>query len=209
MAVGVLGAGALGLSCALRLAQAGESVVVLEKERVPGGLAAGFPVADGTYLERFYHHLFRTDTTATALVHELGLGDRLYWGRPSTSVLHQGQTYALDSPLAVLRFDPLPLLDRLRLGAGVAYLKYTRDYRRLPDETAAAWLRRWMGAEAYATVWEPQLVGKFGREAERIAMSWMWARVHDRHRLERSPSRPASPGSGARSPRQCAKPCRA
>jgi protoporphyrinogen oxidase len=180
MTVGVLGAGALGLSCALRLAQAGESVVVIEKEPVPGGLAAGFEVAPGSYLERFYHHLFRTDTTATALIHELGLGDHLYWGRPNTSVLHDGEFYALDSPAAVLRFGPLPPLDRLRLGAAVAYLKYLRDYRRLPDETAAAWLRRRMGERAYHLIWEPQLVGKFGAHKDDVALPWFWARVHCR-----------------------------
>ena len=66
MTIGVLGASArAGPSCALRLAQAGESVVVLEKEPVPGGLAAGFPVGDA-YLERFYHHIFQTDTTTSA-----------------------------------------------------------------------------------------------------------------------------------------------
>jgi protoporphyrinogen oxidase len=180
MTVGVLGAGALGLSCALRLAQAGESVVVLEKEPVPGGLAAGFEVAPGVYLERFYHHLFRTDTTAVAMAQEMGLGDRLYWAQPNTSVLHQGQFYALNSPAAVLRFDPLPPLDRLRLGAGVAYLKYLRDFRRLPDETAAAWLRRRMGERAYRVVWEPQLVGKFGAYKDDVALPWFWARIHCR-----------------------------
>jgi protoporphyrinogen oxidase len=180
MAIGVLGAGALGLSCALRLAQAGESVVVLERETVPGGLAAGFPIADGTYLERFYHHLFRTDTTATALIRELGLEDQLVWGQPNTSVLHDGRFWALNSPTAVLRFGPLPLLDRLRLGAGVAYLKFTRDYRRLPDETAATWLRRRMGERAYRLVWEPQLVGKFGEHKDRVGLPWFWARIHCR-----------------------------
>ncbi len=179
MAVGVLGAGALGLSCALELARAGESVVVLEKEPVPGGLAAGFPVGDA-YLERFYHHLFRTDTTITALIHELGLGDALTWGRPNTSVLHQGERYALDSPAAVLGFRPLPVLDRLRLGAAAGYLKLVRDYRHLPDTTAADWLRRRMGARGYATVWEPQLRGKFGAHAEDIALPWFWARIHCR-----------------------------
>src|SRR5581483_12271584 len=132
MTVGVLGAGILGLSCALRLAQAGESVVVLEKEDVPGGLAAGFPVG-GAYLERFYHHLFGTDRSIVALIHELGLGSDLYWGQPNTSVLRGGRCYPLNSATAVLRFTPLPLLDRLRLGAGVAYLKLVRDYRKLPD----------------------------------------------------------------------------
>jgi protoporphyrinogen oxidase len=179
MATGVLGAGALGLSCALRLAQAGEPVVVLEKEAVPGGLAAGFRVG-ATYLERFYHHLFRTDRTIVALIQELGLGDALYWGRPTTSVLRDGRFYPFDSALAVLRFRPLPPLARLRLGAAVAYLKLVRDYRRLPAEPAARWLRRRMGEQAYAVVWEPLLRGKFGAYAEQIALPWFWARIHCR-----------------------------
>jgi protoporphyrinogen oxidase len=179
MTVGVLGAGALGLSCALRVAQAGETVVVLEREAVPGGLAAGFPVGDA-YLERFYHHLFRTDRTITALIRELGLEERLLWGRPTTSVLHGGRFYPLDSPLAVLRFAPLPPLARVRLGAALAYLKAVRDYRQLPDDTAANWLRRRMGERAYRVVWEPLLRGKFGAHAERITLPWFWARVHCR-----------------------------
>src|SRR4051795_2385175 len=134
MTVGVLGAGVLGLTCALRLAQAGEDVVVLEKETVPGGLAAGFPVG-GAYLERFYHHIFGTDRTAIATIEELGLGDKLYWAKPNTSVLRDGGVYPLNSATSVLRFNPLPPLDRLRLGAGAAYLKLVRDYRALPDET--------------------------------------------------------------------------
>src|SRR5689334_18133123 len=155
MTVGVLGAGALGLSCALRLAQAGESVVVLEKETVPGGLAAGFRVGDA-YLERFYHHLFRTDTTAIALADELGLGDALYWGQPNTSVLRDGRIHSVTPPVPdLLRFPPLGPLDRLRLIAGMGYLKLVRDPRRLPPETAAAWLRRRMGTRGYRVFWEP------------------------------------------------------
>ena len=84
-----------------RLAQAGESVVVLEKEPVPGGLAAGFRVGDA-YLERFYHHLFRTDTTAIALAEELGLGDALYWGQPNTSVLHNGRIHSVTPETPVM-----------------------------------------------------------------------------------------------------------
>ena len=37
-----------------------------------------------------------------------------------------------------------------------------------------------MGAGAYETLWGPLLKGKFGAEAEQIAMPWYWARVHDR-----------------------------
>jgi protoporphyrinogen oxidase len=177
MATGVLGAGALGLGCALRLAEAGEPVVVIEKEPVPGGLAAGFALGPNISLERFYHHLFRTDTTAAALIAELGLGADLLWQRTNTSVFYGGQYHRLDSPLAVLRFGPLPLGARVRMGAALAYLKLTRDYRRLPDVTAAEWLRAHMGARAYATVWAPQLAGKFGAYKDQIALPWFWARV--------------------------------
>src|SRR5262245_11612565 len=88
----ILGGGALGLTVALRLAQRGERVTVFERESTPGGLAAGFrPAPDldggGPFLEKFYHHLFRSDTAVTALIEELGLGGRLVWPQPINAVV--------------------------------------------------------------------------------------------------------------------------
>ncbi len=179
---GVLGAGALGLTVALRLAQRGEPVTVLEREPAAGGLAAGFPFPGlpNTYLEKFYHHLFRSDRDAIALIDELGLGARLVWPRPTTACLVHGRAWPLDSALRVLRFGPLSLLDRLRLGAAIAYLKLERQHQRLEGRTAAPWIRRTMGRRVYDLVWGPQLVSKFGTYAEQIALSWFWARVHFR-----------------------------
>ena len=179
MTTAVLGAGALGLTLAYRLAQAGEPVEVFEGAGEPGGLAAGFQVG-GTYLEKFYHHLFGTDRAAIALITELGLGDQLLWLRPQSSILYQGGMYPMDSIGAVLRFPPLSLLNRLRLGAVTAYLKVERNYHRLEHMTASAWLQRWMGGEPYRVVWEPLMRSKFGAHADSILMSWMWARLHYR-----------------------------
>ena len=47
----VLGAGALGLTMAYRLAGAGDEVTVIEREGEPGGLAAGFRVGP-SWLEK-------------------------------------------------------------------------------------------------------------------------------------------------------------
>jgi glycine/D-amino acid oxidase-like deaminating enzyme len=47
MEYAVLGGGALGLMAAYRLAQAGQSVIVFEQEKIAGGLAAGFQVEEG------------------------------------------------------------------------------------------------------------------------------------------------------------------
>ncbi|HET6379426.1 MAG TPA: NAD(P)/FAD-dependent oxidoreductase [candidate division Zixibacteria bacterium] len=176
----VLGAGALGLTVAYRLASRGEHVIVLEREPIPGGLAAGFEVEPGVWLEKFYHHLFRGDRHAIGLINELGLGDDLVWRRPLTVTLRDGEVHQLDSPMSLLRFRPLPMADRLRMGAALAYLRLLPSPNRLEGTTAADWIRRRMGQRAYDVVWGPLLRGKFGALAETIAMPWFWARVHDR-----------------------------
>ena len=176
----ILGAGALGLSSALRLAQRGDRVVVMEREPLPGGLAAGFEIEPGVWLEKFYHHIFRSDTHAIGLIHELGLDDRLEWQSPVTATLRDGRVHQLDSPASLLRFSPLPLTDRMRMGAALALLKAMPNPRLLEGRTAAGWTRRWMGRRGYQVVWEPLLRGKFGEAAPEIAMPWFWARVHDR-----------------------------
>jgi protoporphyrinogen oxidase len=176
----VLGAGALGLTVAYRLAQRGDEVVVLERESLPGGLAAGFEIEPGMWLEKFYHHLFRGDSHAIGLIEELGLADDLVWPRPLTVTLRDGKVHQLDSPMSLLRFPPLLYRDRLRMGAWLAYLKALPSPDRLEGQTASAWIRSHMGERSYEVVWGPLLRGKFGALADEIAMPWFWARVHDR-----------------------------
>lgn len=175
--IGVIGAGILGLTAALRFVQGGARVMVLEREDRVGGLVASFEMG-GSYLERFYHHLFRSDRDVQALIQEVGLGSDLVWPRPDTSVLSRGKVYGLDSPTDVLRFSPLSLPGRLRLGLGSAYLKLESNYHRLEGQTAAQWIQRWMGDEVYRVLWGPLLRAKFGDYAERIALPWFWSRVH-------------------------------
>lgn len=178
MEYGILGGGALGLVAAYRLVQRGHRVTIYEREPVAGGLAAGFKVGDA-WLEKFYHHIFRTDTAITAMIDELGLGSKLLWPRPRTVTLWGGKVYQLDSPLTVLQFPPLSPVERVRLAAALAYLK-VMPVGPMEGKRAAPWLRRWMGEGPYRVVWGPLLRGKFGATAEEIALSWFWARIHDR-----------------------------
>ena len=174
----VLGGGALGLTLAYRLATAGDEVTVVEREREPGGLAAGFRVGP-SWLEKFYHHLFRSDRAATRLIAEAGLADRLVWPRPITSTLINGEIHQLDSPLSLLRYRPLPFPDRVRMGMVVAYLKYVeKSHTRLEGKVADEWLRTWMGRRGYELQWEPLLRTKFHDHYTQVALPWFWSRVH-------------------------------
>lgn len=174
----IIGGGALGLTLALRLAQAGEGVTVFEQEPLPGGLAAGFPVGD-VWLEKFYHHLFRSDKALIRLIDELGLTDRLVWPVPPNPTLYGGKMHRLDSPLTLLRFPALRFDERLRMGAVLAYLRFLPPIK-MEGKRAAPWIRRWMGEGPYRVMWGPALTGKFGGMAEEVALPWFWARIHDR-----------------------------
>ncbi len=182
---GILGGGVLGLTLALRLAQQGHAVTLYERESLPGGLAAGFPIPmpaaqEPTWLEKFYHHIFRTDRAIVALIEELGLGDALTWRRPVTATLRNGRIYQLDSPASVLRFAPIAPFDRLRMGASLAALRFLPSPAPMEGRKAAAWLRATMGDAAYDAAWGPLLKGKFGTVADEISLPWFWARLHDR-----------------------------
>jgi protoporphyrinogen oxidase len=178
MEYAILGGGALGLMTAYRLAQAGQAVMVFEQENTAGGLAAGFRVGD-MWLEKFYHHLFQSDTTAIKTIEELGLGGQLEWIRPRTVCLTSGEIHQFDSALSLLLFKPLRIDERLRVGAVAAFLKVVPP-ELLEGKTADAWLRRWMGKHSYGVLFEPLFKGKFGALYDQIALPWFWARLHDR-----------------------------
>jgi protoporphyrinogen oxidase len=73
---------------------------------------------------------------------------------------------------------------------GVAVLRLQRAAARgagvapYEGETAAAWVRREMGREAWEKVWGPLLRGKFGSRAEDISMSWLWNKLTARRQLK-------------------------
>src|SRR5438094_639244 len=177
--VGVLGGGALGLGAALRLAQAGRRVTLLEREPQLGGLAAGFSVGP-SHLEKFYHHIFKTDTTIIGFIRELGLEEHLIWGQPNTSTLSKGRIVSLGTIPDLLRLPLLGPVDRFRFLAGMAVLKAIPNEQVFTGWTAARWMPRLMGRRVYEVMWEPILRGKFGARADDIAMSWLWSRVHER-----------------------------
>ena len=168
-----------GLAAAAELRGRGRSVVVLEAGPGVGGLARALQVG-GEPIEAYYHHIFPGDHETRRLIDLLHLGERLEWRTAPMGMLHDGQVYPFNGPLDVLRFSPLSLWQRIRLGAGTAVQLVRRDHRRLDRRSVDEEGPLAFGRGAYETIWRPLLEAKFGDATGRLPMAWLVARVRQR-----------------------------
>ena len=177
MKVCVIGGGVAGMASAYRLMQRGHSVALYEASPYLGGLVRTFEVG-GTRLEAFYHHLFSTDTTILSLIDELGFGDRMRWIDSKVGWFTEGKIYPFVTPLDLLRFSPLPLLDRAKLGMMGLTLRKRDDWEEFEHVTAKDWIEKNVSKNVFDKVWGPLLHGKYGEAYDEIAMAWLWSKIH-------------------------------
>ena len=180
MRVGIIGGGMAGLAAAHELTKQGHFAEVFEQSDFLGGQASTFEVSGGR-LERGYHHLFTSDTDIADLIEELGLGHKLAWLESSVGFYldkgHGGNIWNFATPKDLLRFKPLSLLSRLKVGFWTLVLKNTQNHQKFEKITAKDWLSKRMGRQAYEVIWEPLLRGKFGEFYDRISMTWIWGKM--------------------------------
>ena len=150
--VGVIGGGVAGLTAAYRLLQKGYRIHLFEAGPQLGGLVRTFEIG-GEPIECFYHHLFTTDTAAIRLIEEMGLGDRLTWRPSKVGIFYGDRIYPFVTPLDLLRFTPVSIIDRVRLGLMGLYLRRQRDGSRFEGVTAREWVRRFAGRRNLDVVW--------------------------------------------------------
>jgi protoporphyrinogen oxidase len=175
----VVGGGITGLVAAYRLLQKKYRVTLVEKDNNLGGLLGGFKI-NGVYLEKTYHHIFKTDREIISLIKELGLEDKLKWHESKTGLYFEGKLYPFAGAIDLLKFKPLNLIDKLRLGLVKIYLEKENNWHKFENVLAYEWMKKWCGDRAYKVVWEPLLMGKFSDRYKEISMAWMWARIHTR-----------------------------
>ena len=176
-AVVIIGAGYTGLAAACDLANAGHPVTIIEAENEIGGLAGSFELTPNVWVEKFYHHWFTSDTAILDLVRELGIGHKIKFNPSNTGLFFANSIFRLSSPLDLLKFTPIPLIDRVRTGLMALYARRISEWRPLESCSAADWIRRIGGNRAFKTIWEPLLQGKFGPEAENVSAVWFWNKL--------------------------------
>ncbi len=174
--VAIVGGGFCGLSAGYELSREGIRVTIFEQDSEIGGLAGSFKVG-GTKLEKFYHHWFTNDEHVMGLIGELGKQDQVVLRPTRTGMYYANNFFKLSSPLDLLKFTALPLIDRFRLGILALRARRVKDWKQLEDLTAEEWLRQMGGDKVFEVVWEPLLRGKFEEYSSEVSAVWFWNKL--------------------------------
>jgi protoporphyrinogen oxidase len=183
--IAVVGGGVLGMALALRLRQSGAEVTLIESAPRTGGLAQGEDIGGFTW-DRFYHVILLSDAHTRTLLEDLGIADQLRWGVTRTGFYTDGKLYSLSNNVEFLRFPPLSLLDKLRLGGTIFLASRIKDGKQLESETVEQWLARWSGRRVVDRIWRPLLKSKLGDNYKIASASFIWAIIARMYAARRS-----------------------
>jgi protoporphyrinogen oxidase len=170
----IVGGGLLGMTLAHRLAQRGQTVSLFEGADQLGGLASAWQLGDVVW-DRHYHVTLLSDASLRALLTELGLADDMDWVETRTGFYTGGRLYSMSNTLEFLRFPPLRLWDKLRLGATIFYAARIKSWKRLEKIPVTDWLTRLSGRRTVERIWLPLLRAKLGDNYRNASAAFIWA----------------------------------
>jgi protoporphyrinogen oxidase len=183
--IGIVGGGLAGLAAAHRLQQSGRDVRVFEAADRLGGLAATYETP-GDRVEKFYHHLSKSEETIVELAEELGVGDRVEWRVGENAYYVDGVAHPLDTPWEIAAYPYLSAYDKFRLGmltlgvdvrGGVPRRDTYEDLEDFEDVHVEEFLLEHTTRSVYEYFFEPLLDAKFGCRKDDVSAAWLLGRV--------------------------------
>lgn len=176
MKVAILGGGMMGLTAAHYLQKAGCDLTLFERQPQLGGLATYFDFGD-FHWDKFYHCILSSDQDLVDFIHELGLGSELRWTESKTGFFTDGRLYSMSNAVEFLKFPPLSLYHKFRLGLGILYASRLKDWRRLEQIPVDEWLIRVFGETNFEKIWSPLLKCKLGDSRSEVSAAFIWATI--------------------------------
>jgi len=184
-AIAIVGAGFLGLTLALRFAKAGARVTVFESADEIGGLAGAWKIGDVVW-DKHYHVTLLSDSHTRRIVEEIGLGDEFEWVETKTGFFTDGKLVSMSNTLEFLKFPPLGLIGKLRLGGTIFYASRVNDWRSLERVTVEDWLTKLSGRATFDKIWRPLLRAKLGEAYRETSAAFIWATIQRMYAARRS-----------------------
>ncbi|HMO84584.1 MAG TPA: NAD(P)/FAD-dependent oxidoreductase, partial [Lacipirellulaceae bacterium] len=136
--------------------------------------------------DRFYHVTLLSDETLRQLLTELGLESEMKWVETKTGFYSGGRLVSMSNTWEFLRFPPLNLWQKFRLGGTIFLASKLKNWHRLEKVPVARWLRRWSGKGAYEAIWLPLLRSKLGDAYRRTSAAFIWAHISRMYKARRT-----------------------
>jgi len=174
--IAVIGSGFLGLTLALRLAETGAKVTVFESASEIGGLASAWQIGDVVW-DKHYHVTLLSDSFTRKIVEEIGLGDEFEWVETKTGFYTDGKLVSMSNTLEFLKFPPLGLISKFRLGGTIFYASRVKDWKALEKISVEDWLTRLSGKKTFEKMWKPLLMAKLGEAYKETSAAFIWATI--------------------------------
>ena len=187
----VIGGGVMGLKIARDLNARGQDVTIAEAAPTFGGLTSarklsGGEDADDVTWDRFYHVTLLSDSKLREQLVEIGLEKEIDWVETKTGFYSGGKLLSMSNTAEFLKFPPLSMVERLRLGGTIFYASKIKSWRRLEKLSVEKWLRRWSGNGAFEKVWLPLLKAKLGEAYKQTSAAFIWAHTARMYKARRS-----------------------
>lgn len=166
----------MGLAVAYQLAQDGHEPVVFEADDRVGGMTATFDF-NGLEIERYYHFHCISDHAFLTMLDELNVGHKMHWVETKMGYWYQNRLQAWGNPLALLSFKGLGWVAKFRYGLHAFLSTKRENWKPLDNLEASAWIRSWVGAEAYEVLWRRLFDYKFYDHVGNLSAAWIWSRI--------------------------------
>jgi protoporphyrinogen oxidase len=179
MRIIIIGSGLAGLSAGYKLCKSNE-ITIFEKDEDIGGMSASYCQDNNGkkyFIEKYYHHIFRSDSELLALIKELGLDKQMLWLKGKNAYFVNGKYYPMNTPFEILRFKPLSFIDLMRLGLLVLKIKTINDTTSYDKIRAKDWVIETAGRSVYENFFAPLMKSKFGDNVGNISAAWLIGRV--------------------------------
>ncbi len=182
---GIIGGGIMGMTLAHRLAQQGYKVTIFEAAPDLGGLASAWKV-NGFVWDKFYHVILLSDLRTRSMLKEFNLDDKINWVETKTGFFTDGKLYSMSNSIEFLKFPPLNLMDKFRLGLTIFVASKLKNWQRLENIPVATWLKRWSGENTFNKIWLPLLRAKLGDNYLQTSAAFIWATIQRMYAARRS-----------------------
>lgn len=174
--IAIIGSGFLGLTLALRLSEAGKQVTVYESASEIGGLASAWQIGDLVW-DKHYHVTLLSDSFTRRVIEEISLGDEFEWVETKTGFYTDGKLVSMSNSVEFLKFPPLDLISKFRLGATIFYASRVKDWKALEKISVENWLTKLSGRRTFEKMWKPLLKAKLGEAYKETSAAFIWATI--------------------------------